>query len=137
MDLKELDWFRAEVERLAAVIDAPPEYLPTYGYSKDFARSHVEFRDGRYHFVVGEGGRELERVSSVDPRDILYEVFEAITFTMAGDHEVRRRRPGEDSRRQLFAVQLQLLGLLSEEWRERTRAHLDEVLRLHPFSDGG
>ncbi|HEY2589451.1 MAG TPA: Imm63 family immunity protein [Tepidisphaeraceae bacterium] len=135
MGSPELQQFQSEVERLAAVIGAPASLLPTYGRSEDFARPHIEFLGGQFHFVVEERGVQLQRESSPNPDDILYSVFEGITFSMAGDYEVRHRRPSEDSRRQLFDVQLQLLGKLSGDWQQRRRAHLGEILRQYPFSD--
>jgi hypothetical protein len=55
---------------------------------------------------------------------------------MAWDHELRNRREGEDSRRQGFAKQIELLSLLSLEWAERRKAEQAEVLAQHPFNDG-
>ena len=130
-----LNWFRAEVERLAKVIGASSTDLPTFGQSEDFARPHIEYSGGQWHFVVIERGEEQARTTSTDPEPILYEVFDGITFTMACNYEFRSRRKGEDSRRQLFDVQLDLLGRLSNEWRRRKREDFDSVLRDHPFRD--
>src|SRR3954464_13794212 len=87
-----LNQFRNEVNRLATAVGAPAMYLPTYGHSEDFARPHIEFSDGRYHYVVVERGCELRRDSSPDANEILYCVFEGVTFSMACDYEVRHRR---------------------------------------------
>ena len=54
---------------------------------------------------------------------------------MACHHEVRHRRRKEDPRRQMFDTQLNLLGNLSDHWRDRTRARLNEILRENPFID--
>jgi len=127
--------FADEVTRLATVINAPARLLPTYGRTEDFARPHIEFDGSLFHFVVVERGQELERISSPEPREILFHVFEMVTFSMAGQYELHHRRLNEDSRRQMFAVQLDLLGQLAPDWQQRTRARLDEVLRKHPFVD--
>jgi len=82
-----------------------------------------------------ERGQELERRSSSDAQEILYRVFESVTFAMANAYELRNRRAGEDNRRQLFSVQLELFGKLSAAWRQRTRVRLDEVLSRNPFRD--
>ncbi|CAN5537132.1 hypothetical protein BH10PLA1_BH10PLA1_20790 [soil metagenome] len=121
---KELTWFAGEVTRLAAVIGAPPGPLPTYGRTADFARPHIEFGGAQWHYVVVERGEELERNSSADAQEILCCVFEGVTFSMACDDELRHRRRGQDPRRQLFDVQLGLLGQLSPDWQRRTRARL-------------
>ena len=131
----ELEQFRQEVDRRAAIIDAPPGPLPTYGRTEDGARPHIEYANGQYHYVVVERGNELERHSSVDVDPILYHVFQGVTFSMAAQRAGRERRPGVDWRRQFFAIQLDLLGLLSLKWQASRRAAIDETLRLHPFDD--
>jgi len=133
----ELEQFRQEVDRRAAVIDAPPALLPTYGRTEDGARPHIEFARGQYHYVVVERGNELERHSSADVDPILYHVFQGVTFSMACQRAGRERRPGVDWRRQLFAIQLDLLGRLSLKWQARCSAAIDEPLRHHPFDDAG
>jgi hypothetical protein len=136
-DRHDLSWFAREVSLRASTIGAPASYLPTFGHSEDFARPHIEYDGVQFHFVVVERGREIERVSSPDPDVILYKVFEAVTFSMAGDYEVRHRRINEDTRRQLFETQLKLLGRLSDAWQRRAAAAQVAVLRDHPFSDDG
>lgn len=133
--LTDLEQFRCAVDALAAKIAAPAGYMPTYGRTEDGARPHIEFSAGQFHFVVVERGQELERKSSSDPDEILYNVFESVTFSMACHYELRHRRQGEDFRRQMFEKQLELLGQLSTTWRQRTRARLDEVLTRYPFND--
>lgn len=135
MSSYDLKWFESEVIRLAAIIAAPAKLLPTFGRSEDGARPNIKFDGVQFHFVVEERGQELERKSSPDPQEILYRAFEAVTFSMACAYEVRHRIAGQDFRRQLFAVQLDLLGKLSPQWQQRTRARLDEVLAKHPFDD--
>jgi hypothetical protein len=132
---RKLEWFANEVSRRAAIIGAPVAYLPTYGHSDGSGQAHIVFDGILFSRVVEERGREFHRRSSSDPEEILYEVFQSVTFTMACDYEVCHRRAGEDSRRQLFEVQLRLLGQLADSWRERCRMQMDEILSRHPFDD--
>lgn len=133
--IHDLASFAAEVRRLAAVVDAPANLLPTFGRSEDFARPHIEFDGTRFHFVVVERGQEYERISSTDPDPILYEAFQSVTFSMATSYELRHRRPGEDFRRQMFDVQLDLLARLSSAWARRRREAIEATLGNHPFTD--
>lgn len=130
-----LAWFKGRVDALAAVIEAPAGSLPTYGRSDDGARPHIEYANGKFHFVVVERGQELDRVSSHDPDEIVYRVMQCVTSEMATAHELRHRRRGEDPRRIMFATQLELLGRLSESWRAREAARQAEILGRHPFRD--
>jgi hypothetical protein len=127
---------RAVVEKMAARIEAPESALPTYGASEDFARPHIEI-DGLYHFVVVERGHELERRTTTDLDELLFWIFDSVTFSLASGYEVRNRKPLEDSRRLLFGKQVALMAQLDERWAVRCHAGLLEVLAKHPFTDGG
>src|ERR1700733_8471898 len=91
------------------IIGASGNLLPTYGESEDFALPHIEVDSRGYHHVVVERGVERNRVTTPDLQEFLYRVFRAITSTLAGS---ARRVKGEDSRRQLFRRQIELLAKL-------------------------
>ena len=124
------------VDSLAEKIGAPQNVLPTYGYSDDGALPHVEItEDGHLSYVIVERGQELSRDFPLKTTELLYRIFKDVTFSMACSFEVRHRVKGEDFRRQLFAKQEELLGLLNEEWRLRKQRDHELILRSHPFDD--
>ena len=88
-----------------------------------------------FHYVIVERGEELVRETFGEVEELLARIFRDVTFQMASHFEVRNRRPNEDSRRLLFAKQLELLGVLSLAWAEQQRALLNRVLSEHPFCD--
>jgi hypothetical protein len=111
-DIKEL------VEKLAEKINAPQHLLPTYGHSIDGAHPHIEIdKNEQLYYVVVERGQELKRDFAVDIDDLLYRIFADITFSMAVDYEVKHRIESEDFRKQMFAIQEELLGILNGKWR--------------------
>lgn len=131
----QLKHFEDAARKMAASIGAPAEYLPTFGYSRDGACPHIEYNSDQYHYVVIERGQELERISSPDPHEILYHVFQGVTFSMAVDYEIRHRQRGQDVRRILFAAQEELIGRLSTVWRDRLAREHETTLKKHPFND--
>jgi hypothetical protein len=127
---------KTEVDRRAALIGAGGHYgLPTYGYSEDGARPHIEVDSRGYHFVVEERGQELSRVTTEDLDELLYQVFQAVTHMLASDYESRHRIEGQDSRRLLFHRQVELLSRLSARWAERQAEEHRRILADHPFDD--
>jgi len=127
---------RAVVEKMAVRIDASEsDALPTYGSSADGGRPHIEI-DGLYHYVVVERGHELERRTTSDLDELLYWIFDGVTFSLASKYEVQNRKPDEDSRRLLFGKQISLLARLDERWAVRCESGLAEVLARDPFTDG-
>jgi hypothetical protein len=122
-----LDAIRERVEELAGQIGAPPDSLPTFGRSED-ARPHIEVeRDGRMAWVVDERGAEIERRATLDRDELLYWTFESVTWLMA--YQEARGAPGDDFRRLLFTRQLELLGQLKSQWRDRVSTEKAQYLR--------
>lgn len=124
------------VDRLAEKIKAPQHLLPTYERSMDGARPHIEINhQQQLCCVVVERGEELERYCTNSTGDLLYKIFAGVTFSMACRFEVTHRKKGEGFRRQLFARQEALLGILDGEWESRQRAEHSRILQTHPFND--
>lgn len=125
-----------QVRELAGHIDAPDFVLPTFGHSEDGARPHIEIDPaGRMHYVVVERGQESERLTFVELDALLYRIFESVTFQMAGQFELKHREVAKDSRRVMFAKQVELLQVLSPTWAEREASRHAEILERHPFRD--
>ena len=135
MTPKTIDDVRAEVNKLASVIGAPLDQLPSYGTSLDFGAPHIEVDMKGYHWVVVERGVEFERETFLDLDGLLYVVFEYVTFSMANDYEVQHRVADDDSRRILFRRQLELLGQLNPGWARRRELDIQEILQRRPYMD--
>jgi hypothetical protein len=97
--------------------------------------SHLEVRDA-YYLVVTERGLELERRRTEDVDELLYWAIEGLTSSMSLNYELANRREGEDSRRQAFSKQVELLATISPAWAERQRREQAEILSRHPFRGG-
>lgn len=95
---------------------------------------YVEVGDA-YYFIVEERGVELERRKTNNLDDLLYWILKGLTSRLSWDYEVRNRREHEDSRRQAFAKEVELMSTLSAAWGERLRAEQQRILASHPFHD--
>ena len=134
--LKTLPEIKAEVDRLAARIDAVGHCeLPTYGRSEDFARPHIEVNRDGYHWIVVERGEELQRLTTYDFDALLYRIFASVTRSLAWSHELAHRVESLDCRRIAFPHQLELIAKLSASWTETTAAEQQRSLGEHPFFD--
>ncbi len=133
--LKTLAAIAKEVRRFAAVVEAGPGLLPTYGHSQDFARPHVEVDALGYHLVVVERGQELSRHTTTDLDELLYRIFQGVTFSLACNYELAHRTERQDCRRMLFRRQVELLSQLSGAWGRRRASEHRAILRDHPFDD--
>ncbi len=126
---------RSKVYELATIIGASKDMLPTFGVSEHSGRPHVEADANGYHFVVAERGQEFHRHTSFDIDEILYDVFQTITFNLACKYELNYRIHGQDFRRIMFEQQEELLSKLSPSWGERRKREHAEILQENPYND--
>lgn len=130
-----LSEIETRVNELAKVIGAPQGILPTYGYSEQTARPHVEVGSAAYYHVTAERGRETSRHAAVDIDELLYRIFADVTFELAVKHELAHRIETQDPRRILFQHQEELLSVLSPRWSRREAQEHEKILKRHPFDD--
>jgi hypothetical protein len=124
-----------EIRQLGKVVAAGPDSLPTFGHSEDLGRPHIEVDQRGYHYIVVERGREQSRLDTTSLDALLFRTMVDVTFGLSCQYELAHRVEGKDSRRILFAHQLELLGLLSTNWQSRMAIELDAILERHPFDD--
>ena len=77
-----LEYVKGLVENLGRQLEGP---------SEDGAPPHVEIDARGFHYVVVERGKEISRKSTARIDDLLYWIFDDVTFNVACDHEVRHR----------------------------------------------
>lgn len=133
--MKTLPQIKAEVDRQATLIGATGHDLPTYGYTRDGAYPHIEVDSRGYHFVVVERGQEQSRFTTPDLDELLYKIFQSVTFHLAYAYALAHRIESQDWRRLLFHRQVELLSRLSPNWGEREADEHQRILREHPFDD--
>ena len=136
LNMKTLTEIKSEVDIRAAKIGAAGHRaLPTYGRTEDSARPHIEIDSLGYHFVVVERGQEFSRITTHDLDNLLYLVFQTLTFTLAIDYELAHRIETQDCRRLAFQKQVEFLTELSESWGRRVAQDHEQILQKHPFDD--
>ncbi len=130
-----LSEIEAKVNQLAQKIEAPKNILPTYGYSEQTARPHIEISSVVYYYVVAERGQEIDRYTAFDLDELLYKIFADVTFELSSKYEMSHRIANQDSRRIMFQHQVELLSRLSPEWAERESQEHEQILKKHSFDD--
>lgn len=126
---------KSRVKKLAEVIAAPADTFPTFGRSEQSGRPHIEVDSGGYHYIIAERGQELEHHTHSDIDELLYLIFQWITFELAIKYELDHRINGQDVRRVLFERQENLLSRLSAAWGERRKQEHEQIVQKYPFND--
>jgi len=131
-----LDDIRKKVDELALKIEAPTNLLPNYGEPDWNAHPYIEVDNlGMMFYIISERGQEYERRVTDKIDDLLYWIFANVTFSMACDYELRNRIEDKDFRRIMFDKQEELLGQLSDTWRQKEYVEHQIILKTHPFDD--
>jgi len=120
---------KKRVEKLAKTINAPDFYIPTFGYSEQSGLPHIEIIGKTFHYVVCERGSEFSRKSTKDEKELLYWIFQSITFSMAYDLEKKNRKKNEDFRVQLFQIQEDLISIIDKEYALILKDKHEELLK--------
>lgn len=102
---------------------------------QDNGSPHVEYTDGKYHYIVTERGLDLESRSTADRSEILYWIIYDVTFWMGVAHEIKRRVAGPDVRRMIFAHWLDLMKKADGIFADRLESDIAEILGRNPFVD--
>ncbi len=127
---------RERIRAAARRLGADDTLLPTFGGSEQTGRPHIEADAAGWHYVVCERGTEFERATSADPEEIAFLACRDMAFEMACEQELASHVPGQDSRRRIFAIELELLRTVDPAWADRVRAENERILAEHPFVDG-
>ena len=93
------------------------------------------FWDQQYVLVYEERGKEVERIESQDAKDILYRIFESITFRIASEYELDHRVENQDFRRILFDKQVELLSIIDASFAKKLEEEIKQILMIAPFLD--
>jgi Immunity protein 63 len=96
---------------------------------------HVELIGDNYHYVNTERGVELLRRVTNSEDELLFWLAKAAIFPEAVQWELQNRTPGQDSRRLLFARELELIGSMNDTWVDKLRSEFNKVLKQHPYND--
>jgi hypothetical protein len=114
-------------------IDGDINLLPKINSSNDFAEPFVEIDQYGYNYVARERGKEIFRKLPFDLDELLYEVFENITWQIASNWEVNNRKENEDFRQQLFAKQVELMNKINNRFGERLNNRLQRIVKFELF----
>jgi Immunity protein 63 len=130
LNLSEL---KESIEQLALRINAPMRLLPTYGSSRHDGTPHIESNNALYYYINFDRNLTVFNRSTSKLDELLYWVFQDITFYMASDYELAHRDSKVNSRKAIFDNQLKLLASLNPAWREQREHEITEILKAHPY----
>ena len=128
------DDLRGRLETELQKIGGDIGLLPEINNSNDFAKPFIEIDRYGYNYVCRERGEEIFRKIPFDIEELLYEVFDNVTFEMATKWELKNRKDNEDFRIQLFAKQVDLMTTINKDFGQRVNDRLQRILKFEPLT---
>lgn len=130
----ELTRLYAEIERLAVAADVQ-EVCPRPENRQQEDRCWIvegpQHRFTEYYMERGQASVVVE--GSYD--EVLFHVMRSAAQDKATRIERRQRINGEDTRRQWYAIQREIMARMKAEWSQTLADHQAKVLAQHPFRD--
>lgn len=121
----------AEKEKIFKPIEVYFAETTPRGYPGDFCYS-----DRKNYYLGNIGDRGLLTIEKTNSLfEVSYWIFKHQTSTMAFDYERKHRIKGRDSRRIAFEKQIELMGFIGCEYKQRAESEINEILKEHPFQD--
>ena len=88
-----------------------------------------------YHYGGTERGEIQLNNLTCSLFEVSYWVMSGVTSAMASDFEAKHRVQGQDIRRIWFEKQIELLGIIGDNYRKRGEIDIDEILKIAPYQD--
>lgn len=131
----EIHEIKAKAEEFIERINVSKKLLPGFEETVD-GWPLVCLQGGIYNYAFYERGELLETKSTKDPDELLFWIFESITFELAIKYELLNRVKDQDCRRIIFEKQKELMLQLNPKWHNAISKQHAEILFSYPFHDG-
>ena len=123
------------MKKLASQINTPLELLPAIGVENHSGKPYIRIFFPAYYLIAFDNGINVYKKRFFNIDDLLYEVFEQVTFDMALQYELKNRILGQDFRRLAFEYQLELMRQLSSQWYNNLSMKIEAILEKYPYND--
>ena len=126
---------RKKIREFGKKINAPSHLLSVRSTGDGFGNPHIEIGKNEYFYVVTERNMEFERRKTNNFDKLLYWLLSDIVFIMASKFELENRNPDEDSRRQLFAKEINLMEKIDPKFVKWKKEEISKILANNPYED--
>ncbi|MCR5823426.1 MAG: immunity 63 family protein [Lachnospiraceae bacterium] len=94
------------------------------------------YKDGMYHGMgFGDRGAIVEEFVTDKKEYILERVVQTVAFSVAWNYTYHNHIVGEDNRRITFQKELEIYSRFGQEFYEKKKAEIEEILSRNPYND--
>jgi succinate dehydrogenase flavin-adding protein (antitoxin of CptAB toxin-antitoxin module) len=97
----------------------------------------VQVDNTGYHYIYSERGKEFDRKTTQESNELLYWIFEDITFVLSSNSwKTSPHKKDWEQRRIIFVQQLHLMREIDISFEKRLKKEYNELVKRIPFDDG-
>lgn len=96
---------------------------------------YVLIHEDKYWYISEERGEVYFEKTTKDFEELLYWIMDNFISSYSYQFELKNRIRGQDFRRIIFAKQIELFGLISDEWKVKKEKNIKEILGKSSFKD--
>lgn len=109
-----------ELRRIAQLISAEPDQLPTVCRLQGGGRANIEISDnGALSYEAYERGIQTFCFTFTGLDDLMYHAFKEIVAQIANQYATKMEANGMDFRSHFFKKKIALMGLVDARWAKR------------------
>lgn len=116
-----------ELRRIARIISAEPDQLPTVCRLQGGGRTNIEIsNDGTLSYEAYERGLQIYCYTFTDLDGLMYHTFKDIVPRLATAYATEMEAIGQDFREHLYSKMIELMSKIKPEWGKRMKAGFEE-----------
>lgn len=133
--LNSIQEIQDKVYEIGATINAPADFLHIQNKSNGDGTPHIKVTNHSYEYIIEERGCIVESRKTDDLNLLLYWIMHDVIFKMASEYELANREKMSDSRRILFAKEVELFSKIDPYWAQKKADEINAILASNPYSN--
>ena len=97
---------------------------------------YVLIHENKYWYIFEEREEVIFEKITKDFNELLYWIMDNYISSYSFEFELKNRTKGQDFRRIAFSKQIEIFGLISDEWKVKKENEIKKILEIAPFVDG-
>jgi len=115
-----------KVMEFTRIINAPKDFIPTFGYSNQSGLPHIEVYNGTYYLLVSENEQLISEKSTKDPDELLFMIMHTVTLSMACER-IASDTNYKSLRMRLFQAQKNIISKINLAYMHKTKLKHERI----------
>ncbi|MHA3116376.1 hypothetical protein E0H86_10710 [Acinetobacter sp. ANC 4635] len=96
---------------------------------------YISIQEDNYWYISAERGEIYFDKKTNNFEELCYWIMDDFISSYSYKFELKNRVREQDFRRIVFSKQIELFGLISDEWKSRKEESIKQILKRSPFND--